>query len=179
MTAVAKQRALPATARTVTVACKVPTGLVLQLQTATDRIETGRNGLETMHYNVFGGRRYFVHGPAYPSTKPTGYPAPPMIEGGYALTRGIPADFWEQWAEQNKMAPYFVPPDGAEHGMIFAYATTDEVASAAREQEKLLSGLEPLSTDMDANGRLTDPRMPKPVTASLSKIGFEAREQQA
>jgi len=78
-----------------------------------------------------------------------------MIEGGYAITRGIPADFWEKWAEQNKLADFFVPPDGCEHGAIFAYPDLDDVISAAREQEKYLTGMEPLSTDVDKNGSLT------------------------
>jgi hypothetical protein len=160
--------------RTVVVACKIPNGLMLQLQRPVDRMEDTRGGPEPRRYNAFYGRRYFVHGPAFPvGTLPKGFPRQPLIEGGYAITRGIPAEFWEQWLQQNKLAAYVVPPDGAEHGMIFAYPDLEDTAAAAREQEKLLSGMEPLSTDTDKDGRLTDPRLPKPINMAITKIGHE------
>jgi hypothetical protein len=175
MTAV-KTKPLPATARTVTVACKIPTGLVLQLQRRVDRMEDTRDGPIPRTYWTKHGRTYHINGPAYPvGTIPKGFPRIPMIEGGYALTTGIPAEFWEEWLEQNKRSDFVVPAPGAEHGMIFAYADVESTASAAREQEKLLSGLEPISTDEDKDGRLTDRRLPKPLNMAVAKIGTEQR----
>ena len=180
-TAVKKQQAKieQSNARTVVVACKIPNGLVLQLQEPMERLVDTPRGPEKVKYMVKGGRQYTVRGPGYPvGTLPKGfaqYKPTPMIEGGYALTTGIPKDFWEKWFEQNKLADYVVPPDGAEHGMIFAYDDIDSVAAVAREQEKLLSGNEPISTDEDGQGRLTDPRVPKPLTGSLGQIGEEKR----
>jgi len=174
-----QQHVEQSSASMVVVACKIPNGLVLQLQTKVDRWEDGLGGPAKKTYNTFGGRRYVVRGPAYPvGTLPKNFSKfrpTPMIEGGYAITRGIPKDFWEQWLEQNKMAAYVQAPDGAEHGMIFAYDDLDSVVSAAREQEELLSGLEPISTDEDKDGKLTDPRMPKPVTDGLAALGTEHR----
>ena len=174
-----QQHAEQSNARTVVVACKIPNGLVLQLQHPFEKFEDTREGPTKRTYNVFGGKRYVVRGPAYPvGTLPKGfaqYKPAPMIEGGYALTRGIPKDFWEQWLKQNEQADFVIPPDGAEHGMIFAYDDLDDVVAAAREQEELLSGLEPLSTDEDAQGRLTDRRVPKPITGGLQGIGEEKR----
>jgi len=162
------------TSRTVTVACKIPGGLVLQLQRPVERMEDTRDGPEPRTYHAFYGKRFWVLGPAYPvGTIPKGFPKQPMIEGGYAITRGIPADFWAQWIEQNKMAPFVEAPDGAEHGMIFAYDDMESTVSAAKEQEKLLSGMEPLSTDVDKDGRFVDPRIPKPVNNSVAKVGYE------
>lgn len=164
--------------RTVVVACKIPNGLMLQLQRPVQRMEDARGGPEPRTYNAFHGRRYFVHGPARPvGTLPKGFPQAPLIEGGYAITRGVPIEFWEQWLEQNKKASYVVAPEGAEHGMIFAYPDLDDTVSAAREQAKLLSGMEPLSTDLDKDGRLTDPRAPKPINMALTKIGYEPHGQ--
>jgi hypothetical protein len=60
----------------VTIACKLPNGLVLRLSAAGRRT----------------GPRYVVKG----------------SEGGYALTEGIPKDFWERWLRQNKDAPCVV-----------------------------------------------------------------------
>lgn len=174
-----QERAEQSNARFVVVACKIPNGLALQLQRPFEKFEDTRDGPQKRSYNVFYGKRYLVRGPAYPvGTLPKGfaqYKPTPNIEGGYALTRGIPKDFWEQWLKQNEQADYVIPPDGAEHGMIFAYDDLDDVAAAAREQEELRSGLEPISTDEDKEGRLTDPRVPKPLTSSLSSVGEEKR----
>jgi hypothetical protein len=173
----AKSKPLPPSARTVVVACKIESGLVLQLQTLKDsRVpdKESPNGYRIEKIWAKGGRRYVVSGPAYPVGQlPKGFPRQPMIEGGYAITRGIPAEFWETWAEQNKFADYFVAPDGAEHGMIYAYPDLDSVVDAAREHDKLQSGMQPLSTDLDKSGKLTDPRMPRPVTSMIAKVGYE------
>lgn len=176
-----QQHAEASNARTVVVACKIPNGLTLQLQRPFEKFEDTRDGPQKRTYNVFYGRRYVVRGPAYPvGTLPKGFAAykpTPMVEGGYALTRGIPKDFWEQWLQQNREAEFVIPPDGAEHGMIFAYDDLDDTAAAAREQEELLSGHEPISTDEDGQGRLTDPRVPKPLNAALAPLGEEKRTQ--
>ena len=158
---------------TVCVACKIATGLQLQLQAKQPRIVEGRNGPEKIDFWIKGGKVYYVHGPAYPVAPPAGYPERPIMAGGYAITRGIPTKFWNDWLEQNKLADYVVAPDGAEHGMIFAYPTMEDCIAAAKEQEKLLSGLEPLSTDVDKDGRLTDPRVPRPLNPMIGKLGPE------
>ena len=164
MSAVAKSKPLPASTRTVIVMCKIQTGLVLQLQHPVQRMEDTRGGPEARTYNAFGGKRFTVNGPAYPvGTLPKGFPRSPLIEGGYAATPGIPAEFWEEWLEQNKQAAYVVPPEGAEHGMIYAMPSLEDAVAIAREQDKLLSGLEPISTDEDKDGKLTDRRLPKPI----------------
>lgn len=166
-----QQKALPASARTVTVACKIPTGLWLQLQRPVERMEDTRDGPRPRSYNAFYGPRYYVNGPAYPvGALPKGFPRQPQIEGGYALTTGIPADFWEQWIEQNEKADFVRPIAGSEHGAIFAYATIEDTAAAARENEKALTGLEPISTDEDARGALTDRRLPKPISGFVGKL---------
>lgn len=165
--------------RTVVVACKVPTGLHLQLQRPVDRQEDTRDGPKPRTYWAKYGKVYFVEGPAYPvGTLPKGFPRQPLTEGGYALTRGIPAEFWEQWVEQNKRSDFVVPQEGAEHGLVFAYPDLDDTIAAAREQEHLLSGLEPISTDVDKDGKLTDPRLPKPINASIARIAPEPRAQE-
>lgn len=173
---VKKQQAHAAasSSRTVTVACKIQNGMKLQLQKAVERMEDGPLGPKAKTYYAFHGRPYYVHGPSYPvGTIPKGFPKQPLTEGGYALTTGIPMDFWEQWLEQNKLSSFVVAPDGAEHGNIFAYEELESVVSAAREQDKMLSGFEPISQDMDKDGRLTDPRIPKPLNNHITKIGFE------
>jgi hypothetical protein len=164
---------IAATGRTVTVACKIASGLALQLQTQQPRIVDTPKGPEKVMFWVKAGKVYYVHGPAYPTSPPPGYPPAPLIVGGYALTPGIPADFWEQWLEQNKLADYVLPPEGAEHGMIYAMPSMEDAVAVAKEQSTLLSGMEPLSQDKDKDGRLIDPRVPRPLGHGMTKIGPE------
>jgi hypothetical protein len=153
-----------ASARSVVVMCKIPNGLKLQLQKTVKRPVAGRDGLEMLEFHEFTGRPYFVRGPAYPVAPPKGYPRQPVTEGGYAATPGIPKDFWDQWWEQNKMADYCRPQDGADKGMIYAEVDLDSAVAAALEHADTRSGLEPLSTDTDKNGKLIDPRAPRPIS---------------
>lgn len=159
---------------TVTVACKVEMGLQLQLQKKQSILNPtghggGHNAYERVEQNIRYGKIWHVFGPAMPASggRPDGYLLPQRLEGGYALTRGIPAAFWAEWLEQNKLAPYVV------NGMIFAMED-DSVVAKARELGELTSGMEPLSRELDASGRLKDRRVPKPMTGSISRIAYDA-----
>ena len=162
--------------RTVTVACKIPNGLRLQLQHPQKRrMPTGHGGgsdvYEEITHNVFGGPSYNVFGPSIPAMGgvPDGYQMPPDIKGGYAFTPGIPSDFWEQWLEQNKQAPY------VENNMIFACPETASAKAQANEKTEVKSGLEPLSRQVDdRTGMLKDRRIPKPLNGSVGRLAFDA-----
>lgn len=161
---------LPATAHTVTVMCKIPNGLRLRLQKKVKRPVAGKDGLEMVEFSEFYGRAYYVRGPAYPIAPPAGYPKPPVTEGGYAATTGIPADFWADWLEQNKHADYCRPPDGADCGFIYAEPDLESAIAVARENEKLLTGLQPMSIETDKNGRFVDPRAPRPLMSNMTHL---------
>jgi hypothetical protein len=158
---------------TVTVACKIPMGLQLQLQHPTEQfVPTGRgiaNDYQKITVMVFGGPKIHVFGPSIPAQGgvPEGYILPPGIEGDYALTPGIPADFWSEWLEQNKKADYVTSK------MIFAFDAASTKA-AAREHAELKSGLEPLSRARDKEGRMLDRRIPKPINGSVGRIAYDA-----
>lgn len=158
-------------AGSVTVACKIPQGLVLQLQhPMSRRVPTGRGAEDdyaVIEVMVFGGKRYHVFGPAMPAQVGPDYILPHAVEGGYALTRGIPADFWRQWLEQNKLADYVV------NKMIFAM-DAESSQSKAREHGELKSGLEPLSQETGANGVLKDRRVPKSINTNVSRVAYDA-----
>lgn len=162
----------PRMAGTVTVACKIPQGVRLQLQAPMKRrVPTGRgleNDYEVVDFMVFVGTPYYVFGPSMPAGgTPDGYLTPQQIEGGYALTRGIPADFWRQWLEQNKLADYVT------NKMIFAYDAKSAKA-AAREHHEVKSGLEPISRDTGKEGVLKDRRVPKSLNGNIARIAFDA-----
>jgi hypothetical protein len=163
---------------TVMVGCKIPTGLVLQLQHKMKRpVPTGKAGVadeyQMVEVNVFGGDRYHVMGPSVPAMGgvPDGY-IMPRLEAGVALTE-IPRAFWETWLEQNAKADYVTS------GMIFAFGDEANVKAKAREEEKKTSGLEPISRHLDDKGRMTDRRIPKPLTSSVARIGFDAERDEA
>lgn len=58
---------------------------------------------------------------------------------GYALTPGVPADFWAEWLKQNRGC------DLLTEGIIFAHTKTADVQAAARDARKIKTGLEPIN----------------------------------
>lgn len=133
---------------TVTVACKMPNGLILELTELFDHTEPlPGGGTKTVPMHRRTGKRVTIAGPAAPA----GMAPKAPVMGGYALTHGIDADFWKQWLEQNKHS------DLVRNKMIFAHEKQDSVEGRAREQAELRSGLEPMSQERD-------PRSPGRVT---------------
>lgn len=147
----------PKSSATVTVACKIPNGIVLQLCRPTKWIEETPSGSrDRVRWDKFGAR-HFVQGPAYPSgTVPEGYGERPALSGGFALTAGIPREFWDEWLKQNAESSFVV------NGQVFAQPTFDRAQGVGREKAAVKSGFEPLSRDMNPKN---DPRLPTPISA--------------
>ena len=160
------QAAPPKSAKTVTVMCKMPGGMRLQLCKEYPDSEPvlggGRRDIKT--WRKFGPV-YTVAG----SAEPVGTPSSKLIVGGYAMTQNIPADFWEEWLKQNEDADYVV------NRIIFAMPSRDAAeAKAEKEYAGVKSGLEPLdpSTKVTKDGRTipADPRFPTSINPSLSDV---------
>ncbi len=137
--------------RTVTVACKFATGIVLQLCRKVDYVEETQAGgrINRVRYDKVGDA-ITVRGPAAPNGQiPKGYRRP-EVEGGFALTHGVDADFFEEWMRQNADLPL------VKGGFIFAHASRDHAIGQAQDKADLLTGYEPLVPDQD-------PRAPKPL----------------
>lgn len=153
--------------RVVTVACKHPSGIVMQLQRPQQITEQTMAGSREVTQYFREGQAYIVKGPAYPVMPPDGHPEKPRIVGGYALTPNIPADFWEEWAKQNRAAPYLM------NEMIHA-ADDDSIVAWCRERAGLRSGLEGLDvkskTKVGENEVFADPRMPRAATNAIGDI---------
>jgi hypothetical protein len=154
-----------ATSRTVVVANKIPTGIQLQLQEKVKRHVDTKAGLEVVEFWVKRGKTYHCHGPAYPALPPDGYPEKPIIVGGYAMSQGIPTEFWNEWLKQNQQADY------VKGDMVRAFDSLESATAWARENAKRLSGLEPMSREVDKTGRLIDPRVPRPINMGITKLG--------
>lgn len=136
---------------TVTVACKVPNGLLLRVGKWSERdVPVLGGGTRTEREWHPDPEKIKVHGP---SRAPGEDPRAP-ISGGYALTPGVPADVWERWLEDNKDSPL------VKNQMILAHAKQDHAGGMAADRKDLRSGLEPMKQD-------GDPRMPRQGNPNL------------
>lgn len=121
---------------TVTVACKLPNGLHLQLATTEEVSEPVMGGgWKTVRRSRFVGMRHSVHGSAFRIDRAPAH----AIIGGYGLTPNVPADFFAQWLEQN------ADLDAVRNNLVFALSKPEGAAARAREQRDVASGLEPIS----------------------------------
>ena len=145
--------------RTVTVGCKVPTGLRLQLCKKTSYFEDTPSGSKERFRYDRVGEMVVVQGPAQAvGTTPRGYKAPLIAPGGYALTQNVDADFFEEWMRQNAQNPI------VKNKMIIVHGNARDAAAESRELAGVKSGLEPLNVEGD------DPRIPKPISPGVDKI---------
>jgi hypothetical protein len=135
-------------ATTVTVACKLPAGLWLQLWDMVDVPEGSPTGTRNIKKAQKKGAPIKLNGCALPFGAVPEFPMP----GGYALTT-IPADFWEEWCRQN------ADSDILANRIIFAHASPTDTEAQAREQarNKVKSGFEPI-----------DPRNPPKVGMKIT-----------
>jgi|SRR5579885_152800 len=140
---------------TLTVACKMPHGLELRLF---DMVET------TVPV-VGGGMRKVKEARQRPETVTIkGYAAEfgkvpaAEVEGGFALTHGVDADFWDAWLAAN------ADSDIVKKGLIFALPTVEGVRSESKNRRSLRNGLEPFAKDGDPRA----PRRTSNVTAGAA-----------
>ncbi len=128
---------------TVNVACKIPNGLVLRVYEMQEEFEPVQGGGQRRIDKAFQvGEDVVLNGSALdPVLLRSGkLPLHPHV-GGYAITRGVPKDFWELWLKQNVAHP------AVKNGLVFAYESLDRVSDAARERETVESGFEGIDPD--------------------------------
>lgn len=140
----AQQPSAPArTGETVTVACKLPSGLVMRMFRRSPRREPVPNGS-----NAYKEYEQYEPDPTVPSVRIAGpggvqfgQPRVGVVVGhdGYALTPGVPKDLWEAWRAQN------ADLDLVTNNLIFARA--NDVEALAREHAGTRTGLEPVDPD--------------------------------
>lgn len=151
-------------ASTVTVACKVPNGILLRVfreEKSQEPVLGG--GWREVKRSVPVGDPIHISGPAVPY----GEAPKTKIEHGFALTFGVPADVWKVWLEQN------ADSDMVRNGLIFAQAKDDGAVAKSKEMSGEKSGLEPLNPAMTTkNGQTVpvDPRYPKRANGNVSAI---------
>lgn len=150
-------------ATTVAVACKLGVAWFdLQLCEERQVQENTQTGPRMIKQFVKTGRIVRIRGTAYPRGEaPEGFPAKPEMVLGYAITRNVPKDFWDKWAEQHSKAPYVLSH------MIMAFTSIDDVKAAADDHKGEISGLEPVQRDKSG---ITDPRLPRSTNKSVSDL---------
>lgn len=134
------------TRKTVTVACKLPHGVV---------IRDHQKGV--VHDPVLGGgtRKVDVYRSVGPKIRIKGPVVPPAfirlveVVGGYAITSGIDADVFVRWMNWNRDAPF------VQNLLIYGHEDRDHVLGWAREHGAVKSGVEPLDVTMKSEkGRM-------------------------
>ena len=116
-----------ATGETVTVACKLPNGLHLDLRDANGEVRrVTLRGSGDARRMESGGQFVSSHGN--------------RVSEGFGLTPGVSKEFWEAWEAQYRKANY----EPLVRGLIFAVPKLDSAAAMAREKAEIKTGLEPI-----------------------------------
>lgn len=139
----------------VTVACKVPNGVLLRLFKMVPSSEPvlGGGRRETTIAEVIAAP-VKIHGPA----RPFGADPVALVVGGYALTPNVDADFFAEWMRQN------ADHDMVKNNLIFAHEKRDTVEKKAEDRSEVLSGLQPMDMSMVQKGTqivAKDARIPR------------------
>ena len=147
---------------TVTVACKVSVPWIdLQLCKPMQVSEQTMNGSKEVTMFYKDGPVIRIRGTAYPvGQTPEGFPEKPERLFGYALTRNIPKDWWDEFTKQYAKWPYL------QNGLVYAFANLDDGRAQAKEQRAFTSGLEPINPK-------GDPRSPRPISEGMDPIETE------
>jgi len=120
-------------AGTLTVACKIPTGLIIQAYTSEEWDEPVMGGgTRRAKRAIKKGDPIKLNGPAKFFNKAPLHD----IRNGVGLTYGVDADTFNEWIKQN------ADSDFVKKGMVFANAKTPEVDAQAKDRRGEKSGLE-------------------------------------
>lgn len=119
--------------QTVTVACKLPNGLHL------DIFREEKFPVKTIHGTVMEEKRYIRTGQRVTVKGVKRRSDDAGLAAGFALTHGVPKEIWDGWLAANKDSAI------VQNGIIFATGNSNDARAKAREHEKQVSGLEPLN----------------------------------
>jgi hypothetical protein len=158
-------------AKTVTVASKLPFSIWLHVDKPVTKRVPGRYGseAETVYEPDPSMGQVYIRGTQEPAGQaPKKYRRPEMVDGGFALTHNVRADFWEAWREQH------ATDDMVVNGLIYAHASIDHAEGHSAEHAKLESGFQPLNPDaLDQ-----DPRMPRPINITeIENVEYDEEQR--
>lgn len=123
---------------TLTVACKLPHGLVLRLHEMVEINEpTAGGSFRKVKRAQVIGEPVTIRGYLRRFDRATEQ-APLASGSSFALTQGVDADFFKKWLDQNKDL------DAVRNGLIYAHGDADFVEGFIKEHAAVKSGLEPV-----------------------------------
>jgi hypothetical protein len=132
------------TGDTVTVACKLPHGVILRIFDWEDYDEPMRDGsmARRRRSRPIEDQQFVVRG-TWAGSAGQAYNAQniavaELLPGGYALTHGCPKELWDKWYDQNRKSLLVT------NKIVFAHADHTTVNKEARDLRSVTSGLEPL-----------------------------------
>lgn len=109
----------PSSRNVITVGCKLPHGIHLDIRTAGEAVQRvtlkGTNSLTA------------------------GAIIRPSMIGGYAITENVPKEFFEHWMEKHKEHP------AVKNNLIFAHIQVASVKDMAEERNEISNGLDPIN----------------------------------
>jgi hypothetical protein len=143
----------------VTVACKLGVAHYDIQHTRMDqKFEQNLQGGRMVTEGSRDGEVVRLRGTSYPrGTPPKGFPPPPEMMNGAALTRGVDKDWFDEWLRQHRRDPIVI------NKMIFAAETDDALRGESAELSKFLSGLDPVNPGDDS-------RIPKSTRIGTGKL---------
>ena len=120
---------------TVTVACKLPHGLICRIHKKDKRmVPVYGGGYKEEEFWSETGEEFILNGNAYPQNEAPKVP----LAHGFALTYGVRKDWWDAWIMQNRLLP------AVKNGLIFAHERQGKTEDEAKEKAGVKSGLERL-----------------------------------
>ena len=120
---------------TMTVACKIPTGLVLRVFVPESfEVPVMGGGMKTVTRSRPTEWSHKLNGPA----RKLGQDPAHQIIHGAGLTHGVDADLFALWLEQNKTSDYVVK------GLVFGHEKHASAVAQAQDHRSELSGMEPV-----------------------------------
>lgn len=121
--------------KTVTVACKLPHGMIMQIHKGYDSEEPvfGGGVRKVTRFETVGSPITLNGNSSYQDQAP-GY----SIRGGFALTHNVPAKFFRQWCKEQKDSDFI------KKGLVYACSDVHDAEDKAKEHRSIKSGLERL-----------------------------------
>lgn len=124
-----------AAAESVTVACKLPHGLILRvfkMHETNEAVMGGGSRVVKVAHPI--EKTFVVAGFSHPQNAA---PKATLIEG-FALTPSVDKEFWDLWLSQNAES------DVVKNGLIFAHVKPADTSAESKEKKLTRSGLERL-----------------------------------
>lgn len=150
-------RALPKAAKTVTVCCKYPSGILLRVfQNIDVPVPVPGGGIRSEKQAQQVGPAVKINGPGAPVNRSS----PHEIAGGYAMTFGVDADFFERWLDQNRDS------DLVKNRLIFVAPSREDARAISEEHADVQTNIGGLVMPQPGE-KVTDNR----VRRSVDKIG--------